>query len=67
MWNRISEHEPSSWSVMPRTLKKLPSLAANKSRDWIDATESLVRENPGAAIMVAFLAGATLAWWLKRR
>jgi hypothetical protein len=67
MWNRIAEFAPSHWGQ-----KSLPSLSdtgaeSGSSSDWITSTERLVKENPGAALMVAFLTGATIAWWLKRR
>lgn len=68
MFNRISDKEPAAWS-------KKKELAPGESQpaqlgsfeDWIAGAEKLIIEYPGAALMAAFLTGATIAWWLKRK
>jgi hypothetical protein len=36
-------------------------------RKWYGKVETLVSENPGLCLAVAFFVGASVAWWIKRR
>jgi hypothetical protein len=65
MKNRITDVQPASWGKQAANVVR----AARESdpRDWLAATEKLVKENPGAALVAAFSFGAAIAWLLKRR
>lgn len=68
MINRIANKEPAAWSKRSgndsTTNRFLP---INSVHDVITGAEKLVSDHPGAALVVAFLTGVTIAWWLKRR
>jgi hypothetical protein len=68
MINRIANKEPAAWSKgseIGSTPNK--SLPIGSLHDLMTGAEKLVSDHPGAALVVAFLTGATIAWWLKRR
>jgi hypothetical protein len=68
MINRIANKEPAAWSKRRET-DSSPSKSSpfGSVNDVIAGAEKLVSEHPGATLVVAFLTGATIAWWLRRR
>jgi hypothetical protein len=36
-------------------------------KQWAEPVEKFIAKNPAAALALAFAAGVTVAWWLKRR
>jgi hypothetical protein len=67
MKNRIVDYLPDSW--FKRTLgdgAAGPLLPANV-KAWAEPIEQFVVKHPGPSLAIAFAAGVTLAWWLKRR
>jgi hypothetical protein len=68
MFNRIANKEPAAWSKRSENSSTpSKSLPIGSVHDLITGAEKLVSDHPGAALVVAFLTGATIAWWLKRR
>jgi hypothetical protein len=68
MFNRISDKEPASWSKKREAAAaKYPQVAMDAAKDWIRQAEKLVVDHPGAALVTAFLTGATIAWLLRRK
>jgi hypothetical protein len=68
MFNRISDKEPASWPKQRESTDgKNPLLAIGSMKDWMTQAEKLVVNHPGAALVAAFLTGATIAWWLRRK
>lgn len=66
MSNRLTEFLPPP----PSAETSCPRRASFSKRDFQEAVAPVRRyivENPMAALAAAFLAGVTLAWWIKRR
>lgn len=34
---------------------------------WLETIETFIAEHPGACLASAFVVGAVVAWWIKRR
>lgn len=67
MFNRIADKLPTEWWGKASTSKDRSIQDSDQARQWIQATEQIVKDHPGAALVVAFITGATIAWWLKRK
>ncbi len=67
MFNRIADKLPTEWWGKRSSSKDRPLLQPDQVQKWIRSTEQLIQEHPGAALVVAFVTGATIAWWLKRK
>jgi hypothetical protein len=66
MANRIAASErPESPPSSARPAPAAPS--TGDVRAWIEPIEKFIAEHPGACLASALIAGAALAWWIKRR
>jgi len=67
MKNRIVDYLPDSW--FKRRLgdgSAGPAFPPNV-KAWAEPIEQFVTKHPAASLAIAFAAGVTIAWWLKRR
>jgi hypothetical protein len=67
MINRLPTEEPAETkrSAPSRAESNLP--ASGDWRQWVEPVEQFIAKNPGACLASAFVAGAVIAWWIKRR
>jgi hypothetical protein len=63
MKNRIAEYSTEDQRSTP------PSAAppAVDWRQWVASAEEFIAKHPGACLASALVAGAVVAWWIKRR
>ena len=67
MANRIAPLSRPS-DVRPRS-SQVPSrkLALPDWKNLLSSAESFIAKNPGATLASAFVVGAAIAWWIKRK
>ena len=44
-----------------------PSKPAGDWRQWVNSAAKCIADHPGASLASAFIVGAAVAWWIKRR
>ncbi len=67
MKNRIVDYLPESWFKRPPgDGSARPTLEASV-KSWAEPIEQFIVKHPGPSLAIAFAAGVTIAWWLKRR
>lgn len=68
MFNRIANQEPAAWSKRSeKVTAPAKSQPITSMHDAISGAEKFISDHPRVMLVAAFLTGATLAWWLKRR
>lgn len=67
MFNRIEDKQPAAWFKKSGAPKTEFPFTVPSLHEVFSAAEKFVIDHPGAALTTAFLTGATLAWWLKRK
>jgi hypothetical protein len=63
MINRIAEYSTDDQRSTPPSAAPL----AVDWRQWVASGEELIAKYPGACLASAFVIGAVVAWWIKRR
>jgi len=67
MNSRITEYLPSSWFRRTASGQPEESDWQDALKQWAEPVEDFVSKHPAAALALAFAAGVSIAWWLKRR
>jgi hypothetical protein len=67
MSNRLTEFLPPRTSGTQTACQPRKSLSMHDVQEAVAPVRRYIVENPTAALAAAFLAGVSLAWWIKRR
>jgi hypothetical protein len=67
MKNRIADFLPAAWRPRPGGQSPGEQLGGKDLIRLLEPVEKLVADYPAAALAAAFVAGVTLAWWIKRK
>jgi hypothetical protein len=44
-----------------------PNQPAGDWRQWVNSAAKFIADHPGPSLASAFIVGAAVAWWIKRR
>jgi hypothetical protein len=50
-----------------RTPARAPATQTSDWRQWVGSAAKFIADHPGASLASAFIVGAAVAWWIKRR
>jgi len=67
MSNRLTDFLPPPTSGTQTSCQPRASFSMNDLHQAVAPVRRFILENPTAALAAAFLAGVSLAWWIKRR
>jgi len=67
MINRLTDYLPAEPAGAKRSSTGQFSLSSQNVRDWIEPVEQIIVKYPTACLASAFVIGATIAWWIKRK
>jgi hypothetical protein len=67
MINRLPTEQSTETQRSAPSRTEGNSPATGDWRQWTLPVEQFIAKNPGACLASAFVAGAVVAWWIKRR
>jgi hypothetical protein len=67
MINRLTEYLPAERTGTKQSSARHFSLSSQNVRQWIEPVEQIIVKYPTACLASAFVIGATIAWWIKRK
>jgi len=67
MINRVTDYLPSDGTGTKQSSAGQFSLSNQSVRQWIEPVEQIIVKYPTACLASAFVIGATIAWWIKRK